>query len=966
MATQAASRGLTKKVAAARANAIFAEEGSSDDDWVVVDPPQPVVEGGANGWAVSVKKKSAGKAGKKSPLNSPQVAPKASAKPVPKMREMPPAEVRLAAKAHHRSNFFVPAIFPDNGAAPSLLTVILSNCEAREVICLACTSRCFMRALLCDEGSDIINSLWCSVASIGFATRATSVHASVFAKDVAFKPATWARNRAFTARCVRGLAKPAVIANVDGVECGGGSARFMGDGKHKALVVGNGRQSVSTIDIAQGKSEEADVDRFRKCTLRSSFGVHPEEVIASWPIGSSERLWCVAGGGLVAARPVPKNGILPQENSPAFQWLELPQFGADFVPQVATPKDAAAGSSKSSSKQASPAQSPMLKAKASPLLKATTSPALKSPMHQAAASPKVKPSATPKFEPAFDPPPRLNSTTDSSPLARHSVQQDDVAQATKDSAITAIVEAVWSLLEEHVLLLVREDTRAAGRGMESTCDKPSSARRWLQVWTLPERSGFSLDTLEPVVSAVVSSLVTTVDVLRSDAANQCWVLCGLESGKSELRRLQTRRLGDLAEKPAPISFNIEQSWPESSPVSHALLRPGCSSATKPNAVVGQADVLKAHGVWGTAALLPVRAKDACVVAGVRAVGASGFAACTNSHVYAFEVNGASAPVLSAVVALPEVIPDMVQALAPSAVSSFEATPYGFYAVMDKTYVRQQKANALYCLWPSASEMTGVPNGFGTVRPKRATNPTAAVPAAAQTLFGAAPQPADEEESDEEVNISGALHLRAWNRQDEGEMVETRSVAVILNQLLLRKHRCAPVATLALERQQGSMLAVSSIGAGVVVITWGTEVSPALEQGRENQRQKQEEEAEAQRLEGLRFKLMRLETRLSAVEKLQDRKSQQGEESLNDEQRAKLSRRPQIEAEIEQLRMELGWDLDQHGDEENESDLEEQRAEEALHKRREKQQNKCIQVVSKRERQKDRGKNREQKFVCGDD
>merc|ERR1712061_542447 len=141
---------------------------------------------------------------------------------------------------------------------------------------------------------------------------------------------------------------------------------------------------------------------------------------------------------------------------------------------------------------------------------------------------------------------------------------------------------------------------------------------------------------------------------------------------------------------------------------------------------------------------------------------------------------------------------------------------------------------------------------------------------------------------------------------------------------------------------------------------GIETSPKLAHVRERHQLLLKEEAEQQRLEKSRLRLQRLEQRLVEMDKLENKKSEKGEESLTEEEQAKLLRRGQVESEIEQLREDLG--MFELGDEpEDESEVERERALQAQVRRREKGLCQKQQVETKKARQKDREKNREQKF-----
>ena len=269
-----------------------------------------------------------------------------------------------------------------------------------------------------------------------------------------------------------------------------------------------------------------------------------------------------------------------------------------------------------------------------------------------------------------------------------------------------VVEAAWALPGARVLLLVRDAPResaaAAGtpfrspaqrpaaspkmpvlrspvRGLESSPTGPKLARQlspggcfelpfsavddededlsefppgcrvWLQAWRFPDADGASP---EPLASASLTSPVTAVDFVSSpgadDGGEELLVLCGLGCGGAELWAL------------AGGGLRRARSWAGGAEgaVRHVLLRPCAAAGAGGTAVVAQEGLLRVCGADAKEAgarqvVLPAKGyPDAVDIFALRPLGTRGFAACTDQHVYAFEVRADGVAELAAVVTLP--------------------------------------------------------------------------------------------------------------------------------------------------------------------------------------------------------------------------------------------------------------------------------------------------------------------------
>mmetsp|Transcript_78579 Transcript_78579/g.141752 ORF Transcript_78579/g.141752 Transcript_78579/m.141752 type:complete len:1116 (-) Transcript_78579:95-3442(-) len=923
--------------------------------------------------------------------STPQLRPKASPHGSPEVdrKQMPPQEVWMAAERHRKSNFFGAAVFgPSMGAQGSLFS-LLTWVEVSEALSLGMTSTSFAKTLLdfrqhdfveldlasadksplCGTGSACSSDkLWRELgwrANAGASRTSAAGAASTlpFSGDPAFKPQLWARQRAFATRVGQGLTRPAAISQL-AAELGGPSTRLgpflpaaAGSTETSCcrLVVGDGRQLFRVVDIGRRREEEVEVDRYgSKRLLSSSLGAHPAEVTSSWPIqyGGS----CVAGGGVLAARPAAKTG--PVTGAAAFQWLELPDFDrCGPRPENGSASLTCPNSGYGAAKL--PPASPNLAFKKSPTFKASTPPA--------------------RFAPAAPP-----------PLLRVSVGQEAVAAAIANSVSEAktadapsgsvMVDAMWTLPGRQVLVLVREEladqVRIGGSQAASPSVRPSpspkvgpksaggrslaaldlpaaelgedleakailSGRRWLQVWESPAATERSQgQSPEPVTSFSVSAAVTCIDTLCTrqvgwgEGAGQrtgaVLLFCGLVDGTAELRQLGAAAVGGRS------AGSLLASWaPEAASrgsVSHVLLRPA-SSGSKVTVVAIQAkSCVKAQFVDPTAPpatalplqkVLPNEAFSSTIqVAALRPVGECGFAVCSSTHVYAFEAQGTSPAVLTMVVQLPA-----------APVRHFEATPYEFFAVLDDEACQEEnlKHNSVCCLWPAV--------GDKSLKEKTA----------------------------------GTIQLKAWasGSTAAGALVECEAAGVYLGKACLSMYEPPSFDTLALHSpacgQPGfGLLAISASGPGVGVFQWGLEVNPEFDRLRKRSEIRVAEEARQREMEVMRRQLGRLQQRLLETDKLADKLKDLGQEALTEEELAKLQRRPRVELDIAHLTSELG--LDACGaDQDVDSEEEEQQAKEAVktvrvQKQREKEKVQKAHHEDKRAMQKERNKCRERKLT----
>ncbi|CAE7509319.1 unnamed protein product [Symbiodinium necroappetens] len=145
----------------------------------------------------------------------------------------------------------------------------------------------------------------------------------------------------------------------------------------------------------------------------------------------------------------------------------------------------------------------------------------------------------------------------------------------------------------------------------------------------------------------------------------------------------------------------------------------------------------------------------------------------------------------------------------------------------------------------------------------------------------------------------------------------------------------------------------------LILTQLQQVSPDLERIRELREECAAQQAHEHHLETLRRQLQRLQQRLQETEKLEEKAQTKGSEALTEEEKAKIQRRGQVEADIERVTHELG--MDTGSQEEDEEDPQEERDQEIARHRREKERIQRRHHEDKRAMQKERRQNRERKF-----
>ncbi|CAE7202617.1 ASB14 [Symbiodinium sp. CCMP2592] len=853
-----------------------------------------------------------------------------------------PQEVWMAAEKHRKSNFFGPALLHSSETSGALF-VLLAFMEVSEVLSLALASAAFLASLLQQDSMEVDHpglpkeKLWRLLGSRGTCPGFTNDSFVAFASDPAFRFHIWARQQRFFDRLLRGLTKTAVT--LPSVQDLGGPGTTLGpflppsasSAGCTRLVVCDGKQTCRVVDVGRLREEQVEIDRYcSKRLLRSSVGAHPLAVTTSWPL--NEVPHCCAAGGIVASRPAPGTGVLPR-SSVTLQWLELPEFDGSFGLQRND-----AGDEKVEAEAS--CFSPALKPRSPTLASAKTSPVLcrqKSPTMKAAASP---------VSAALQ--------NDAVPT-RTSVLQEQLLAALSDVCESApgclVVEGAWPLHGRQVLLTVREviasspstgplkspsfraSTSPKGLLAEAMRGAPlaplelppqaaaaaaqlpkaedqacQGVRRWLQVWDLAEAPCKEV-ALEPRACMAVGSQVTCIDTLKLPCANggaAPLLLYGSRCGTVCLQSLE-----QVPESRA--SWAVEANF---GTLVEVLLRPGSQkeSATDVLVVVaqehglflGHTDAAKRTPSVGTLTrALPDKEVAASLnVASLQPVGACGFAVCSPKHVYAFQALAGTAA-LVVVVELPGI-----------PVRHFYATPYEFFAVLAGE--GSHKRRTVCCLWPTVGE-------------SKATRACAS-----------------------------AVNLYARVRGSEtAELIETTAVAMDLSKVLLHGAGIDTMALNASSGQGSGLLAVSSVGSGISVFRWGMEVSPDLERIRELREECAAQQAHEHHLETLRRQLQRLQQRLQETERLEEKAQTKGNEALTEEEKAKIQRRGQVEADIERVTHELG--MDTGSQEEDEADPQEERDQEIARHRREKERIQRRHHEDKRAMQKERRQNRERKF-----
>eukprot|EP00930_Biecheleria_cincta_P026017 TRINITY_DN18410_c0_g1_i1.p1 TRINITY_DN18410_c0_g1~~TRINITY_DN18410_c0_g1_i1.p1 ORF type:complete len:1016 (+),score=208.81 TRINITY_DN18410_c0_g1_i1:35-3049(+) len=496
------------------------------------------------------------------------------------------------------------------------------------------------------------------------------------------------------------------------------------------------------------------------------------------------------------------------------------------------------------------------------------------------------------------------------PLVRLSLLQEQISAAicqVSGEAPPAVISihAMWPLPEHRVLLMVCDQ-------VSTSQGAPKGSRMWLQIWEVPCDIRSKDASLVPLLSFRIDSTLTCTHSIASGGRHL--LLSGFCNGRTELRQLPGR---DSSEAP------LLASWTSESPVKHVLLLPANSEANCSTLVpvASYATGVKT-GTWTTAStsktlssLLPNETVSSSLeVIDMQKVGDCGFAVCSKRHVYAFEAT-LPLPVLVAVVELP---------MAP--VLQFLPTLYKFFVVFGTA-----QRSAICCMWPVAGEA-----------------------------------------KDTRTETSSA-YLQAWSAtSSDGDVKQTRLVesvacCVDLDRVLVRQK--APINALALNWPHSyapgcGLLAVSTVGPGVAVFRWGTEVNPSIEKVRSIRDQHKKEQSRQQQQESKHRQLQRLQQRLQETEKLEARARESGMESLSEQEQSKLQRREQVESDIEQLKQELGLDVDEgKGDQGDKQVDQEEAAEVAARNRREKEKAQVRHKAEKRAMQNERRQNRERKLLA---
>lgn len=585
--------------------------------------------------------------------------------------------------------------------------------------------------------------------------------------------------------------------------------------------------------------------------------------------------------------------------------------------------------------------------------------------------------------------------TPSSNLQRVSISQERLQAAvascsSPSKSCSVVVDAAWCLQDRRILLQVREDDRSnaasavprcspssspfagkpsspsqvvsnsgsqiqgltplelpplvrqiSGDGDEASASRTQERRCWLQVWEYSTTNGKDCphqdSLLEPIVTVQLSSLVTALDVDEDDESRNL-ILCGYANGSSEIRSLP--KLSNSLDN-AKALLSVVQSWDSVKRVTegnvrHVLFR-GNPAGTK-TAVVAQAGQVTAHDGGSCVGVDKASLAKSSVLLKAEALsmtsmGANSFALCNGYRVHAFEVTAPATAVNTAIVELPHGV---------TRVRHFSANLYEFFAVYDNDDSEKQQ-NAISAEWPCTEHIRQAP----------------------VEGQGAPPEP---------KNVKGrSLFVRAWARclSGEKELVQVSTSAISLNGLLPSDCGTPHISTLAMHpistsRWAGSyMLTIVAPGPGAVVFIWGVEASAELDKWREIRRQKLAEEAQLREEHCLHQKLQRLNQRIQETDRLEEKAKANGMDALTEEEQAKIQRRPQFEMEIQRISRELGLD-DEEDNEMSEGEIlaetEKEHAAAAVQRRHEKERQQKDHAENKRALQKERRKNREQKYV----
>jgi len=383
----------------------------------------------------------------------------------------------------------------------------------------------------------------------------------------------------------------------------------------------------------------------------------------------------------------------------------------------------------------------------------------------------------------------------------------------------------------------------------------------------------------------------------------CSVLCGFSNARVE-----------LWEVPSAVLLAAWTAEANSGAVKHILLRPAPNAKSKVVAVVAQAGrvSIAMTGSSALTKLLPNEAvADSLLVSSLQAVGDTGFAVCSSRHVYAFEAQESDPAVLKAVVELPG-----------AEVRHFHATPYEFFVVFGSDGAAQR--SAVSCLWPLCVKH-------------------------------------------EDEGIGGhSVSFKAWVPGGTNSALrETRAEAVDVGKILLRT--TSPIEAMALNQPHAGepghgLLAVSAVGSGVGVFTWGIEANPHVEQVRALIEKRANEQAKMRHTETQRRQLQRLQQRLQEMDKLEAKSQEKGLEALSEDEQAKLQRRGKVELEIERLTQELGLDTTDQVEEEAKEEAERELVQADARKKREKEKVQKKHMDDKRALQKERRQLRDRKFT----
>lgn len=220
-----------------------------------------------------------------------------------------------------------------------------------------------------------------------------------------------------------------------------------------------------------------------------------------------------------------------------------------------------------------------------------------------------------------------------------------------------------------------------------------------------------------------------------------------------------------------------------------------------------------------------------------------------------------------------------------------------------------------------------------------------------------------------------MSLQSWMRSKVGDagLVETTAFALCLNSVLLSAHHSPPISTLALHeapsgfaagsfgRGGNKLLALAAPGPGVAVFEWGMETSPEIVRLRKKQQQERAEEEEQRKMADLRKQLQRFQQRLKEIDRLEERATENGLDTLSEEEQAKMQRREHFLEECHRISRLLGEDSPH--DSAQESEVEDEhvaKVQAGVERRREKAKQQKVHHESKKALQKERRQKREEK------